>query len=307
MAEWNSKLDLERPSTFFPLNSYLSNGSLVFFSYFSALPVAAFFFVICWRSKETITFSVKNFSPKVINGFLPEEYHSNIFSLFENHFDNFSYLSPLIVLIAFLYLFAPYINFPLSGLQKLFVRSTGMNDRIDELLIDASRSALATASNNYDELRTRLAKILNVAIPLREELATANDLQKTAYALTYAARSKTRQYGLRRGLSFLLDDLKVPHVRQDTPMLPRFDWQMVFTSGPAFTALCAFFVVLFAFGTGPSVHIEGVWNPRLFEWVYEPHSGSIQLLRYLFCFVLPLYFGFFYTLPDVERTKRQEV
>ncbi|MER9870820.1 hypothetical protein NKJ35_27205 [Mesorhizobium sp. M0136] len=292
ISERVTEFDPQRPSSYFPLRKYLSSNFLHLVSYLASLPIAALFLIVCWRSKEAIVALVKEFAPKVINGFLPVDYHDGVTSAFENYFISVSYLSPLFCLLAALFLFAPYVNMPIIGLQGLFIRSTGVEEHIDDIALEASRASLRAFNNDYAKLREQIGVLLGVEVPLREELAAATPQQKIAYTLIYAATNNTRKIGLKRGIESILIGLNIggrPAPQDDTPT----DWKVILLAVPAFAVMCALFILLFAYRASEPVRIEQAWSPSLFEWVYEPYGGTVQVLRYIFCFLVPLYLGFF--------------
>lgn len=301
--------DASNPFSYFRFDTYLSVRYSTLLCRSMSLPLAALILVICLQGKSGVIDATRELSPAIVKQVLPSDLHTKSDEWFRSHFAEFSFLSPLVLLIACLVLFSPYVNNLMSYFENIFISATGLDRRIDRHAMAEAGRALERFNNSYDSLRKALANVMQVDMPLHEGLISATPQQKAAYLLLFAARETTREQGLRVGLQKIQEQLETirgnrtgstekelptrNHLRHNTPtlMAGKLPFSRAISIG-TFVVFCALFSVLFAGIDAVPVVVSDHWSPALFEWVYEPRYAVMPMLRFVFCFLLPLYLGF---------------
>lgn len=122
IADRRTPFESERPSTYFPLDTYMSRRYANVLCYSIAAPLAILILVVCWRAKQEVIGAATVTVPNYIGKIIPDQY-SELREYLSNAALKLEFLSPLLIFLFTLILFAPYVEKFLKSFEDLFFAS----------------------------------------------------------------------------------------------------------------------------------------------------------------------------------------
>ncbi|MGJ5176753.1 hypothetical protein ACQR16_07410 [Bradyrhizobium oligotrophicum] len=287
------KHDVTSPSSFYALDEIVSSVWFRAIGVFFAGTISLTFAAVAFDAAACLS-ALKQVLLDLVKDHLPVKVHQGFISISAAIPP---WAEPLIVLSAFLFLFASKIRSLLVYARDLVLNTTGLYSVIDENAKEAARALLQLHGGDFDRLETQLQHSLGSEAPLPPEFVGNKGENRVAYQLIWRCRSQIRADGLINSLDFLRQRLGVSPSSEGGL---KFDLRRLIAAPILFSALLGLYVIF--------VPLLRRVVPLHFEWPNPDRDGWFSTIRYVLkftaSFVLPLAFAL-HAFPVRRRAFRR--